>query len=674
MDKPRYMILAQAILDNKAVAFSSVFLSSVYKGPSSLSIQHLYERVILEWLERSSGIQGRDTIPTQTLDLASQFWNLTIGAEEKADPTSNIAIELLEGLTGESNASSLAGGYEEVDSMVDGMNLSVHALNGMTDLLNMCSDIRSVYWTEKGNIELLAKARDVSDNEDFNAAATRVVDAYNSAVNQQEANGSAIWGSQLSALGADNLMSAVWDTLSKDNPLLSTGMTLIDLVFSSGKQADANMMLIGIDVVGNLLRRGLSDAMPTNGSSGIKEQGAVFVRCFKSYLSYQIFGIDTASNWAAEKLEHWSTDKEAAKDVIDSCDGEKGSRKDLLKAIQSYSDDFWDLENYAMAGSCSCATCANDADPETSDDDAGPATDQSEAPASVGSTEYEHVDGEYLSRLQIDDQNQAYLGFWYDSGRSASMEDFSFSWIDGQNEYQVMGQRSKRMFRIKVSDAGSGSIRIIVECERPYYAWKGGTKGKTIWSDEVYSPTDSVRSIQSNSSASADNKNVLLADKLTELIRTYGGPGYEATQADDTSWTAVAKGVCFADLVDFGDGAERLIVAYRRTPISYERPSPEDYVVEVWRYDSGNGTGKLEGTTNATGGTNIFLKVSLNGAALACGLDVDTDADAVEYSLVNTGSSPAEAYAASRSVSGIDCRSMQQAAESVKQTQLELSR
>ena len=108
--------------------------------------------------------------------------------------------------------------------------------------------------------------------------------------------------------------------------------------------------------------------------------------------------------------------------------------------------------------------------------------------------------------------------------------------------------------------------------------------------------------------------------------------------------------------------------------LGQERPSPEDYVAEVWRYDSGNGTGKLEGTTNATGGINIFLKVSLNGAALACGLDVDTDADAVEYSLVNTGSSPAEAYAASRSVSGIDCRSMQQAAESVKQTQLELSR
>ena len=75
---------------------------------------------------------------------------------------------------------------------------------------------------------------------------------------------------------------------------------------------------------------------------------------------------------------------------------------------------------------------------------------------------YEYTSGEFLSNLTITD-NQAYLGFWHNYGMSSSDEDFSFEWIDGQNEYEVIGNRSQKKFKLTFNQ-NANEMQIVATC------------------------------------------------------------------------------------------------------------------------------------------------------------------------------------------------------------------
>lgn len=83
--------------------------------------------------------------------------------------------------------------------------------------------------------------------------------------------------------------------------------------------------------------------------------------------------------------------------------------------------------------------------------------------------EYEYKSGELLSDFTITG-NQAYLGFWHDYGRSSSDEDFIFEWIDGQNEYEVIGNRSGKKFKLTF-EQNANEMQIVATCvEDEYYS------------------------------------------------------------------------------------------------------------------------------------------------------------------------------------------------------------
>lgn len=76
------------------------------------------------------------------------------------------------------------------------------------------------------------------------------------------------------------------------------------------------------------------------------------------------------------------------------------------------------------------------------------------------------------------------------------------------------------------------------------------------------------------------------AEKLAELGETWGEPAVAYQHKDNVA--ARATGLSFARLVDFGDGAERLVVAYctRADEPASTVESIEAYRIEVWGYDA----------------------------------------------------------------------------------------
>lgn len=87
-------------------------------------------------------------------------------------------------------------------------------------------------------------------------------------------------------------------------------------------------------------------------------------------------------------------------------------------------------------------------------------------------------------------------------------------------------------------------------------------------------------------------------DKLQGLIDSFGDASLTVLKADDDRYLAWTAGVSYAELVDFGDGVERLVVAYctDRDLASADAveasagdgdvgPTVQSYRVEVWEYD-----------------------------------------------------------------------------------------
>lgn len=79
----------------------------------------------------------------------------------------------------------------------------------------------------------------------------------------------------------------------------------------------------------------------------------------------------------------------------------------------------------------------------------------------------------------------------------------------------------------------------------------------------------------------------LFLAKLREVEDAYGAPDTELQNVGSEVHLS-ATGLSYAELMDFGDGVERLLVAYNTgdNHDAYGVPNPESYNIEVWRYDA----------------------------------------------------------------------------------------
>ena len=100
---------------------------------------------------------------------------------------------------------------------------------------------------------------------------------------------------------------------------------------------------------------------------------------------------------------------------------------------------------------------------------------------------FEYSNGEFLSDFFIDSENnqKAYLMFWHNYGDSASDEDFSFTWETGKWQYELEGNRSRRVFEVSFIPTENG-MRIRVACkDGEYYSWETGQRS-SVWVDAEY--------------------------------------------------------------------------------------------------------------------------------------------------------------------------------------------
>lgn len=89
----------------------------------------------------------------------------------------------------------------------------------------------------------------------------------------------------------------------------------------------------------------------------------------------------------------------------------------------------------------------------------------------------------------------------------------------------------------------------------------------------------------------APSSDRLFLDKLEELIEEHGEPGLTYLELEGgpvPAWQARADGLAYAELIDFGDGSERLVVAYKTVdglPDMMSSNGAATYELEVWEFD-----------------------------------------------------------------------------------------
>ena len=139
-----------------------------------------------------------------------------------------------------------------------------------------------------------------------------------------------------------------------------------------------------------------------------------------------------------------------------------------------------------------------------------------------------------------------------------------------------------------------------------------GTGGYAIWQAKPSAPRASqvkadtaggsaessdTRSAGRSETAKERTKSERFLSKLDELERSHGGTAFRARVDGESGTTASSAGfgVCYAEMVRFGDGVERLVVVYATEEWAQTfdsdfdaGPSDGSYVLEVYEYDDGS--------------------------------------------------------------------------------------
>lgn len=176
-------------------------------------------------------------------------------------------------------------------------------------------------------------------------------------------------------------------------------------------------------------------------------------------------------------------------------------------------------------------------------------------------------------------------------GRAIDIADMPNLDVQGTEGFTLgdLGALDAGTYRLVIEDGASGA-----SYDLPPLVLGGASQGGGEASRVTVRPPQDT---SDPDELAAQGKYACFRDKLQGLVDTYGDASITVMKLDDQRFLAWAAGVAYAELVDFGDGAERLVVAYctERDFASAEDvqarddgeygPRASDYTVEVWEYD-----------------------------------------------------------------------------------------
>lgn len=176
-------------------------------------------------------------------------------------------------------------------------------------------------------------------------------------------------------------------------------------------------------------------------------------------------------------------------------------------------------------------------------------------------------------------------------GRAIDIADMPNLDVQGTEGFTLgdLGALDAGTYRLVIEDGASGA-----SYDLPPLVLGGASQGGGEASRVTVRPPQDT---SDPDELAAQGKYACFRDKLQGLVDTYGDASITVMKLDEQRFLAWAAGVAYAELVDFGDGAERLVVAYctEREFSSAEDvqarddgeygPRASDYTVEVWEYD-----------------------------------------------------------------------------------------
>ena len=377
---PEYAVIGESISGTWWHAFASAILNTIYNGPSGASAQHLYEVAILAWLEYDGGADASfddEGAADPAIDIMLTAFGLTAEHEVEFASTYDEFAATWKGLTGE-DLGSLAEDSAALKRFSDDMSKGWFAAQSAERLTEVWSGLNSALGADEERIALLSAARDEAEkagNDDFVAAADRVINAYEDSVGMNlvfNEDGVGLGASQGAAALADTVMSGVWSGLTDKNPLLSLGMDAMDLLLSTSEDSEADMGMLATYVLDQYLRLALSDSFGAMSqelaAGGEAPSAATFVKSWKAYLEFQLFALDESAQWASVIGNRPWMNQDGAQAIIDSSASQRATRRTLLDKIDQFERSYCTLADRALTGTCTCGCAAQTEGPASAID------------------------------------------------------------------------------------------------------------------------------------------------------------------------------------------------------------------------------------------------------------------------------------------------------------------
>ncbi len=214
-----------------------------------------------------------------------------------------------------------------------------------------------------------------------------------------------------------------------------------------------------------------------------------------------IYYVSTASGfWRAkidgtlvEKLQEYNSEEKQEKNMIYPLKVEEYPSKFEIQQFTSAEESENAEEEFVEEEVQNAEASVDEESEQSVNEDLQDSNADTENPVAMETLEdgiYEYAEGEYISDLEIYEENgvkKAFLGFWHNYGDSASDEDFSFVWEDGKWKYQLIGNRSGEAFDLDITPEDSEHIHIkLTQSEwNGSYSWPSGNT-TPVWLDTEF--------------------------------------------------------------------------------------------------------------------------------------------------------------------------------------------
>ena len=354
MQDPLYYTLTELMLDDGVLCWTSNFWNAAFNSDFKRNPSYFYEVMLMGFLKYDQKqLDTSGVLNSQEMSLATSIYDKLADKyiDKFENPSYKDFLKQLKEIPKDE--------YENIISNIDDIKISKELLGTLSsgcsnavELVEAVSEYQVLLNAKSERIEMLKLAKSkVTDNEYFTKAVDDII------AHMEETSIDYVSGKLMEKIW-NNFLDTAWDLIVKDSPIapilaaIDIEKMTLDVLFNSSETASNNFKLLVLYIVDTYFRSALDKSYNDYKSNGTVENAEILIQCYKSYIEYQVYGLDYTKTFIDGIVDggpihsiveqiFFKENIENAAELNNFCDTQINNRKKLLELLEKSADNYY---------------------------------------------------------------------------------------------------------------------------------------------------------------------------------------------------------------------------------------------------------------------------------------------------------------------------------------------